>query len=165
MNWAQIDEREIKERTAKEIRGKIAKVVEEECREEREKNSLGIYRRFKKEMKEEDYSGSLESMVWSRARTNCLNLGENSWQRNREICDGCSEERETLKHFILHCPRWEEWRIESRSLHRPRIEEREQVFGEFLFGGHESNTKKRTLLNMWYERQRLIRNNQENAKT
>ena len=30
MNWAQIEEREIKERTAKEIRGKIAKVVEEE---------------------------------------------------------------------------------------------------------------------------------------
>ena len=30
MNWAQIEEREIKERTAKEIRGKIVKVVEEE---------------------------------------------------------------------------------------------------------------------------------------
>ena len=27
MNWAQIEEREIKEMTAKEIRGKIAKVV------------------------------------------------------------------------------------------------------------------------------------------
>ena len=52
MNWAQIEEREIKEKTAKEIRGKIAKVVEEEWREEMEKkNSLGIYRRFKKEMK------------------------------------------------------------------------------------------------------------------
>ena len=32
MNWAQIEEREIKESTRKEIRGKIAKVVEEECR-------------------------------------------------------------------------------------------------------------------------------------
>ena len=82
MNWAQIEEREIKERTAKEIRGKIAKVGEEEWREEMEekKNSLGIYRRFKEEMKEEDYSGSLESMVWLRARTNSLNLGENSWR-------------------------------------------------------------------------------------
>ena len=87
MNWAQIEEREIKERTAKEIRGKIAKVVEEEWREEMEKkNSLGIYRRFKKEMKEEDYSGSLESMVWLRARTNSLNLEENYWQRNRDVC-------------------------------------------------------------------------------
>ena len=47
MNWAQIEEREIKERTAKEIRGKIAKVVGEEWREEMEKNSLGIYRKFK----------------------------------------------------------------------------------------------------------------------
>ena len=34
MKWAQIEEREIKERTAKEIRGKIAKIVEEEWREE-----------------------------------------------------------------------------------------------------------------------------------
>ena len=166
MNWAQIEEREIKESTAKEIRGKKAKVVEEEWREELEKkNSLGIYRRFKKEMKEEDYSGSLESMVRLRARKNRLNLEEHSWQRNREMCVGCSEERETLKHFILHCPRWEEWRMESRSLHRPRIEETDQVLGEFLFGGHESNTKKRTLLNMWNERQRLIRNNQENTET
>ena len=49
-------------------------------------------------MKEEDYSGSLELMVWLRARTNSLNLGENSWQRNRDVCVcvGCSEERETL---------------------------------------------------------------------
>ena len=102
MNWAQIEEREIKEKTAKEIRGKIAKVVEEEWREEMEKkNSLRIYRRFKKEMKEEDYSGSLESMVWLRARTNSLNLGENSWQRNRDVCVGCSEERETLERVML----------------------------------------------------------------
>ena len=42
-----------------------------------------------------------------------------------------------LEHFILHCPRWEEWRIESRSLQRPRIEETDQVLGEILFGGHE----------------------------
>ena len=116
-------------------------------------------------MKEEDYSGSLESMVWLRARTNSLNLGENSWQRNSEICVGCSEERETLEQFILHCPSWEEWRIESRSLHKARIEETDKVLGEFLIGGHKSNTKKRTLLKMWNERQRLIKNNQENAGT
>ena len=52
MNWAQIEERETKESTAKEIRGKISKVVEEEWREELEKkNTLGIYRRFKKKKK------------------------------------------------------------------------------------------------------------------
>ena len=104
-------------------------------------------------------------MVWLRARTNSLNLGENSWHRNREICVGCSEERETHEHFILHCPRWKEWRMESKSLHRPRIEETDQVLGEFLFGGHESNAKRRTLLTMWNERQRLVTNSQENAGT
>ena len=29
-------------------------------------------------------------------RIKSLNLGENSLQRNRKICEGCSEERETL---------------------------------------------------------------------
>ena len=48
MNWAQIEEREIKEKTAKEIKGRIAKVVEEEWREEQEKNSLGYVEDSKK---------------------------------------------------------------------------------------------------------------------
>ena len=82
-----------------------------------------------------------------------------------EICVGCGEEREKLKHFKLHCPRWEEWRIENVALHKLIIEESDRVLGEFLFGGHENNTKRRTLLKMWNERQRLIRNNQENAGT
>ena len=97
MSRAQIKEREIKEKTAKEIRGRIAKVVEEEWREElEEKNSSGIYGRFEKYTKEEDCSGSLELTVWLRARINSLNLGENSWQRKREVCVGCSKEGETL---------------------------------------------------------------------
>ena len=94
MIWAQIEERVIKEKTTKEIKGRTTKVVEEERREELEKNNLlGIYRGLRKEMKEEDCSGSLESMVWLRAKINSLNLGENSWQRNREICVGCSEDK------------------------------------------------------------------------
>ena len=165
MNSPQIEEREIKEKTGKVIRGKIEKIVEQEWRELEKKNSLGIYRRFKKEMEEEDYSVSLELMVWLRARIKSLNLRENSWQSNREICVGCSEKRKTLEHFILHCPRWEEWRIESRSLHRSRIEETDQVLGEFLFGGHESYTKKIILLKMWNERLKLIRKSQESAET
>ena len=57
----QIEEREIKEKTEEEISGKIGKVVEEERREKQEKkNTLWVYRRFKKEMKEEYCSGSLE---------------------------------------------------------------------------------------------------------
>ena len=38
--------REIKEKTAKEIRGRISKVVEEEWNKELEKKSLGIHRSF-----------------------------------------------------------------------------------------------------------------------
>ena len=117
---------------------------------------MGIYRRFKNEMEEENYySESLESMVRLRVIINSLSQGENSWHRNREICVGCSEERETLEHFILHC----------RALYRPRIEEPDQALFKFLFRGHENNTERRTLLKMWNEQQRLVRNNQENAGT
>ena len=102
MNWAQIGEHEMKEKTAKKIKGYAARVVEEEWREELEKkNSIGIYWRFEKEMKEEGYNGSLESILQLRERINSQNLGENSWQRSREACEGCSEERETL--YTSYC--------------------------------------------------------------
>ena len=63
------------------------------------------------------------------------------------------EKREALKHFIQQFHKREEWRIESRALHRPTIEETDQVIGEFLYGGHECNSKRRTLLEMGNERQ------------
>ena len=43
MNWAQIEEGEIKEKTAKEIRGRIAKTVEEEWREDMEKKKKSLH--------------------------------------------------------------------------------------------------------------------------
>ena len=62
-------------------------------REELEKkNSLWIYRRFKKEMKDEDHSGSLarvNGVVESENKQ--LKFGGKSWQRNREICVGCAD--------------------------------------------------------------------------
>ena len=121
-------------------------------------------------MKEEHKNRSLESMVWLRARINSLNLGENSWQRDREICVGSSVERETLEHFMMHYIRWEEWRIEEQKA-GPRTDPESKNQTKSLanscsvhFGGHENNTKRRTLLKMWNERQRLIRNSQENAE-
>ena len=44
-------------------------------------------------MKEEDYSGSLEPMLWLKARTNTINLGENSRQRSKEAYVGHWNER------------------------------------------------------------------------
>ena len=44
--------------TREGVKRRIAKIVEREWREELEsKRSMGIYREFKKEMKEEDYDG------------------------------------------------------------------------------------------------------------
>ena len=98
-------------------------------------------------MEESDHSWSLKSVVWLRARINSLNLVENSWSRNREICVGCGGERETLEQFMLHYRRWEEWRLESRALHKYRIEESDQVLGEFLFVRHEKKNTTRCGMN------------------
>ena len=164
MNWAQIEEREIKENTTKEISGKITKVVEEEWREELLRDIWKIQKRNKR--------GGLQR----KSRVNCVVESETKQLKSRRNLLAKKKKKKKTgryvwdavrrgKHFILHCRRWEEWRIESRSLHRPRIEETDQVLGEFLFGGNKNNTKKRTLLKMGNERQRLIRNNQENAET
>ena len=96
---------------------------------------------------------------------NSLNLGENSWQRNWDLCVGCREERYNTRTLLTALPlggKNGEWKT-ARALHRTRIEESDQFLGEFLFGRPENNTKRRTLLKTWNERQRLIRNRQENA--
>ena len=78
MNWAQIEEREIKEGTAKEIRGKIARVVEEEWRKELEKkNYLGIY--IIQKIQERNERGGLQR----KSRVNGVVESENKQLKSR----------------------------------------------------------------------------------
>ena len=65
-------------------------------------------------------------------------MGENSWQRNRDARVVYSEEGETFEHFILmHCTRLEKGQIESRALHRPKMNQTKSFANDFL-----ENTKK-----------------------
>ena len=50
LNWAEITEQKVKEKTVEEIKRRVAKVVDEEkwTKKLEKKNSLGVYRRFKK---------------------------------------------------------------------------------------------------------------------
>ena len=61
----------------KEIRGKIAKVVAEEWREEVEKNSLGIYRRFNQKRNE-------RGVLQQKSRVNGVVESENKQPKSRK---------------------------------------------------------------------------------
>lgn len=162
MRWANIREEELENMTRNEVKTKIAKVAEEEWRRElEERSTLYIYRRFKMEMREEDYEGGERSLLWFRARSNCLSLGEDRWQRRAEECRVCRETGEDIEHFILDCMPLEEQRKSSIVLQRPRLESRLEVMGEFLFGEGNARVKRETLYNMWLEREVKMRRQPE----
>ena len=104
MNWAAVDEEELKVMTKEEVKRKVAEKVQEEWREEMEqKSSLRIYRMFKTEMKEVDHEGGMASRLWFAARTGCMRLACRRWGEESERCDLCGGEREDEEHFILEC--------------------------------------------------------------
>ena len=68
------------------MKRKESERVHQEWREEMEsKSSLRIYRRFKTEMKGEDFEGGMESRIWFGAITRSLRLGYRRW--NEESMD------------------------------------------------------------------------------
>ena len=96
MEWARIAGAEMKTISSAEVRRRVAIVVEEEWKEEMQrKSSLRIYRTFKKEMKEEDYSGNEEGVVWFQARTDCMRLENRRWSQDGSECKLCGAVVET----------------------------------------------------------------------
>ena len=62
MEWAGITDEEIGTLTRDEVKRRVGRVVDREWREEMEtKSSLRIYRKYKEEMREEDYGGGPQS--------------------------------------------------------------------------------------------------------
>ena len=59
-----------------------------------------------------------------------------------KTCIQSGEEEETLN--ISFCSALGGKNCEYEALHKPRIEEPDEVLGEFLFRGQECNTKKET---------------------
>ena len=154
LRWAGIEEEEMKTISKKAVKGRVAEKVRQEWIEEMEgKSSLRIYRKFKTEMKEEDYEGGVESRVWFGARARSLKLGCRRWNGEGAECRLCGEEREDDEHFLLECGELEQIRNEAIELQRPRREEVDEVVGGFLFGegGRES---RRVLYRMWRRRER-----------
>lgn len=124
--------------------------------EVKSKSSLGLYRKWKTEIKEEAfYDNRPASVIMYRARTATLPLKD----RQRHIgqsteCDLCGADLEDLKHFILECSdeRISEKRCKSINLQKPFQEDSEVILGTFLFDLDHMEEKKDVLYEMWRAR-------------
>ena len=149
---------DLKTMTGDQVKRAVAVMAEREWREEVEKRStLNVYRMFKKDMKEEEYDGGFESVVWFRARTNCLELNGVKREEEERICGVCGLEVEDLRHFVARCVELESERREAVELQRPRWSDEVQVVGRFLFP-EVGPGNRRVLCKMWRKRRRILEN-------
>lgn len=115
------------------------------------KKSLEMYKEFKSVVKEEEYDNSFASVILYRARCNVLNLGDRKrFQAEETTCIGCGHQLESLNHFLLDCPLYEEARRHSIILQRPHMENQE-TSGKFLFPNSSElwESSKEVLKKMW----------------
>ena len=130
-------------------------------REEMEnKSSLSIYRHWKKDIKEaECYDNRPSSTIMYKARANCLPLHDRKRHTNEDTsCKVCSAENETLEHFLLWCPAYQEKRKECIDLQQPYRENVCSIIGAFLFRENDIENKKEIIYDMWKIRDRHLRN-------
>ena len=154
-------ENDIQNLSKEELNCKIAQKFDEEWKKEIEsKVSLRLYKQNKETMQEEKcYDNRPASTIWFRARTNCLQLNDRNRFGNQETsCKLCQEELEDLEHFILDCKALELERSYSIVLQRPRLLDRDETLGNFLYSHDAMENKKEILYNMWRKRRKLIEN-------
>ena len=69
-------------------------------------------------------------------------------------CELCGFELEDPKHFLLDCPYLEQEREKIFLLQRPRIENRNLIIGQLLFGQELYESK---LYKLWTKRKNLLK--------
>ena len=100
------------------------------------KSSLHIYRRWKTEVKEEEYFNDTASSFLFKLRSNTVNLNDrNRHQGGNTECTLCGENNEDLVHFVVDCVVLQSERNKILKLQRPQEENREKLVGEVLFKG------------------------------
>ena len=158
MEWAGVTMEELERMTEGQLRRRIGDRVEVEWRLEMEsKSTLETYRRYKLQMEEVDYDGGMESVIWFRARTNCLELNGRKRELEQKECLVCGAQVEDLVHFLLQCKPLEQERVNAVELQRPRMLDDEEVVGVFLFGEQKGVGWRRVvLLSMWRRRRRIM---------
>ena len=99
-----------------EIKDKARNVDTEKWnREIEKKTSIHIYKKFKTQIKEEQfYRNDFSSTLLFQARSNTLHLNRDKRFKNEStICDLCHIEEENMTHFILKCNKLDNSRKKS----------------------------------------------------
>ena len=123
------------------------------------KESLIIYRSWKKEVKEEQiYDNRYSSVLLLKARTDTLPLNYKNRHTGGDIkCIPCGASKEDINHFILECPEYKDIRPEIVELQQPYEEDGRRVIGKFLFDETNIEKKKEILQKLWRKRQKKIK--------
>ena len=124
------------------------------------KTSLGIYRRKKREIKDERiYSNDRASELLFRARSNTLDLNTDKRHRGEsEMCDLCERGTEDLRHFMLECCRLEDKR-DQQLMTKYWKADKEEMIGDMIFDRKETERVGKMIEEMYKKRKRIIENN------
>ena len=123
------------------------------------KNSLVIYRKYKKEIKSEEeiYDNRPASEILYQARTNNLRLKDRNRFTGGDVgCDMCGAEMEDLEHFILWCPAYTEIKMKEPLYQQPYIEDTCSVLGNLLFNKQNIDRVKKILYSCWQKRKNQV---------
>ena len=146
-----------------QIKKKIDEWDTEQWREAMEsKSTLGIYRQYKTNIKEEKwFLNNNKANIMMKARSNTLKL---SWREfgteSAKICKLCGEEIETLEHFLLYCDRLQEVRSGYLELQRPVVENKTDLMASILLlesgGGGRTEYYMELLWSLWRKREMIM---------
>ena len=126
------------------------------------KTSIRIYRKFKKEIKEEQiYRNDFSSILLFQARSNTLSLNiENRFRNESTICELCKVEGENLEHFVLKCRNLDGSR-EKNFIEKFKDMNNEDILGNMLFNYENIETTKKMLENLWRDREIQLKSKQK----
>ena len=129
------------------------------------KASLGIYRRKKREIKDERiYSNNRASELLFRARSNTIDLNtDKKHSEESELCDLYVNGTENMKHFILECSRLEDKRDQQIMIKYWKAD-KEEMIGDMLFDRKETERVGKMLEEMYKKRKRIIANNKRTIR-
>ena len=157
-----IDYREIKNMKKTEIRRKIREYDNKIWHEEMEKkSSIKMYRKYKKNIKQEKiYDNRWSSVLLFQARVNMMEL--NYTKRHDTLdtrCELCGDGYEDLLHFVKGCEKLENKR-DKRLFEKYKGDSDEDTIGGLLFDTEIGDLEavKRMLQNMWVSRKFIIEN-------
>ena len=122
------------------------------------KRSLSIYRKYKKEIKDEKiYDNTISSELLFRARSNTLALNIDKRHRGEATrCELCYRGEEDLQHFMLECRELEGKRDQNLMM-KHWSPDKEEMIGNMIFDIEEIDKVKAMMTRMWHKRKTEIK--------